>query len=314
MTLIKCKKCENDMKTAQDELFMINDNQKSLVLAIRNGDTDQVKAILYSGIVDVNCIFPIGKYYNEQGKEIFYGCTYLILAIRCGNHEIVNILLESGADINKGTQECTYNYKEIYLWSNEQFVDCNDLVLFRNYNGDPNLRARFDVDSSFSVFYDPWCLYIIEKRDHGLSGNRHIGCTALIYSIIMYNNELFNKDIFNILVGHIRKKIHSSTELIFKAQQGISMAMFALKKLYTVNMSDNGSNTALMVAAKNGDIDIAKSLLELGADISMCNKDGNTALIIANKNYHLNIGSILKKISEASVSSNRVGLINRLAI
>ena len=92
------------------------------------------------------------------------------------------------------------------------------------------------------------------------------------------------------------------------------MAMFALKKLYTVNMSDNGGNTALMVAAKNGDIDIAKSLLELGADISMCNQDGNTALIIANKNYHLNIGSILKKISEASVSSNRVGLINRLAI
>jgi hypothetical protein len=48
-----------------------------------------------------------------------------------------------------------------------------------------------------------------------------------------------------------------------------------------VNVTDNDSDTALMVAARETDAKICKLLVKAGADINFANYCGNTALIIA---------------------------------
>jgi len=48
-----------------------------------------------------------------------------------------------------------------------------------------------------------------------------------------------------------------------------------------INAKDKNGNTALMCAASSDKIDIARILLDAGADVSVGNKGGNTALKIA---------------------------------
>ena len=64
------------------------ENQELLNDAVMRGKTEEVRAIISIGNVDVN-------HANRYGK------TPLIFAARCGHNEIVKILLDSGADIDK---------------------------------------------------------------------------------------------------------------------------------------------------------------------------------------------------------------------
>ena len=53
-------------------------------------------------------------------------------------------------------------------------------------------------------------------------------------------------------------------------------------------------DTAIMVASKNGHIDVVKLLIEKGADISMVSKD-NTALLLASRYGQIELVKILDK-------------------
>ncbi|CAL1541507.1 unnamed protein product, partial [Lymnaea stagnalis] len=73
-----------------------------------------------------------------------------------------------------------------------------------------------------------------------------------------------------------------------------------LKYLYQANdflknIKDEDGNTALMIAAENGHINVTKFLFENGEDINIENKNGMTALQLAQKNKHFKIVTLLEK-------------------
>jgi|TARA_B100000315_G_scaffold107356_1_gene98529 ankyrin repeat protein len=60
-----------------------------------------------------------------------------------------------------------------------------------------------------------------------------------------------------------------------------------------INAKDKNGNTALMYAASNDKIDIAKILLDAGADVNAINKRRSTALIIAAWHGYINMVEVL---------------------
>ena len=52
--------------------------------------------------------------------------------------------------------------------------------------------------------------------------------------------------------------------------------------------------TALMLAADNGHLEVARLLLEAGADKNCCDDDGMTALLLAADKGHLEVAHLLR--------------------
>lgn len=78
----------------------------------------------------------------------------------------------------------------------------------------------------------------------------------------------------------------------------------ASKKLNLFSYIPTCNETPLMLVANNGHVEIAKNLLDAGADITVVNSDGETALQIAEMRGHHNIASEIRKyaISNHTVS------------
>jgi len=64
---------------------------------------------------------------------------------------------------------------------------------------------------------------------------------------------------------------------------------FDLKKESIINAGDNRGDTALILSARNGHLDVVKYLVEQGANLNAQNKAGDTALIESAFNGHLAI-------------------------
>jgi len=68
-----------------------------------------------------------------------------------------------------------------------------------------------------------------------------------------------------------------------------AMVTFLLGKGAKVNAPAPNGQTALMLAAKNGNIDITKTLLQAGADTSLKDQAGQTAAMLADQNNNTNV-------------------------
>ncbi len=65
-----------------------------------------------------------------------------------------------------------------------------------------------------------------------------------------------------------------------------------------IDHQDNLGYTALMYASINGHVEIAKLLLENGADPTIKNNDGKTALILAFENNHIEIVNLIEEFEK----------------
>jgi len=61
-----------------------------------------------------------------------------------------------------------------------------------------------------------------------------------------------------------------------------------------INSQDDGGYSALMYACSNGNLEIVKLLLQLGANLNLETKKGNTALYFAEKGKHSDVVAMLK--------------------
>lgn len=88
----------------------------------------------------------------------------------------------------------------------------------------------------------------------------------------------------------------NNTEMLGKSEIEIKTVL---------NIVDNTNETALMLAAKYGFLDITSLLLTKGADIDKKNKDGNTALMLASQEGYIEIVNLLiKKGADINIKNN----------
>ena len=87
-----------------------------------------------------------------------------------------------------------------------------------------------------------------------------------------------------------------NSDLLTAARQGDTNQVKALlDKGADVNAKDKYGDTALMGAAEAGNTDVVRVLLDKGADVNAKSKDGVTALMYAKEKNHTKIIEVLKQ-------------------
>ena len=99
----------------------------------------------------------------------------------------------------------------------------------------------------------------------------------------------------------------NQTALMLAAEYGfLDIARLLIEKGADINIKNKDGNTVLMIASKEGHIEIVNLLIEKGADINITNKDGNTALMIACLKEHLDVANVfIKKGDDLSKVNNK---------
>ena len=84
-----------------------------------------------------------------------------------------------------------------------------------------------------------------------------------------------------------------------------------------LNKTDAAGNTPVMVAARNGHLEVVKLLLYYGAEFDAINDDGDTPLILATRNNHTDIARLLldqgaevNKTDDEGLSPLHIALLN----
>ena len=103
------------------------------------------------------------------------------------------------------------------------------------------------------------------------------------------------------LADHITKEMKTTTVLIeliknssrFRSTESIDMAKFIINAGADINEKDFNGMTALMHASILGNENLVQLLLNKNADINIEDNNGMTALMYASKNNHITIINLL---------------------
>jgi ankyrin repeat protein len=95
----------------------------------------------------------------------------------------------------------------------------------------------------------------------------------------------------------INKGVHvGSLALIVAARSGnLDVTRLLVEAGADIDFQQRWGHTALMTAAKNGHLDVVKFLMERGTNLFLKDKNGDTAIIIATENDHAEIATMLKQ-------------------
>lgn len=293
-----------------------------LVLACKTGRKDIVTTLPNTGM-DINKVDP------NNVK------TALVTAIQGNNLEIVRILLQHNADLERAVAD-----KSPLIWAIEgNSIEIVNILLpkIKNISGSQVdvtplcqaiqqgntkiveilLKNKVDVNVN-SVENDLSPLELAVER----------GLTTVVKSLLTLNkiniqnsNSLLSwatqkkhKDIIITLINKIDTPnvIQFSTPplLNWAAQNGYTdIAQLLLEKKADVNQEGNDGYSPLHWAAKNGNTDIAQLLLEKNAYIDKNNKDGHSPLALAfMENHKAIIEKLIEKGAEISIKIDQLPL------
>lgn len=211
------------------------------------------------------------------------GSTPLITAVEMGKSELVEYLLESGAEVNaKDNNEKTALFYALQS-NNENLAK----VLINNGSGieilnQNNIFERFDpmICGRLIVYGTKINNEVIDLKNLVLSGQSYKTELDNLVKIVNIKNFKLMDDLFIELIE--RGNLEIVEQLI---NAGIN-----------VNAEDTVQEKALIVALENGYTEIAKLLIKNHADINARSADGNTALMIAlEKGYADIVGLLIRK-------------------
>jgi ankyrin repeat protein len=259
-----------------------------LVIAARNGSNETVKALLAGG-ADVNIKSQNGWAPILHASQRIHNNNNPHLSI-----EIINALIDKGADVDARTNS---GETSIFLSAWNGDVTIVNALLARGANVDvkmqngetPLIRT---VHANVSKYRNDVIKTLIA---HGADVNARTdtkisdGYAPLIFAAWNGNTEIVLLLLEKGADVNARTR-EGKTPLYFAAGQGkgfpeIVAALLAKgAAVNTVATGDSGK-TALIVAANNGNTDIAGMLLDKGADLSIKSKeDSRTALLYASEN------------------------------
>ena len=294
-----------------------NQGSRALIYAVSNGYTEIVEALMAAG-ADVNI----------QNK---YGKTALMFAAVNGYTEIAKVLMAAGADVNIQNK---YG-KTALMFA----VDRKDIEILKDLiaaNADVNARDQNGATALMKAVEkrDPEIVKVLMKANPEVNIQDKYGNTALLEAVkggdIQVAKELIkagaevniqdnygNTALLEAVKGRdiqvakelINAGAYNDLALIRASEQGYIeiVEKLIVAKHINLNAEDEYGNTALMCAAKEGRIDIAKDLIAAGANVDAKNKHEETALMYAAQNGYTRIAKDLIAAGADVKCMNRFG-------
>lgn len=205
-------------------------------------------------------------YVARQSDQLKY-CDYSSL-FYC---EVARMLLNAGVSIDAKNEygktafmiACSYG---------EQTTDMNMIRLFIDYGTNIHVQDNNGNTALMLAAY---------------SGNIEVVKLLLQLGVDPFVKNKYNSTVLMAICSHYNDEV------------GIDMNLMRLliKQNTDVNLQDLDGETALMLAARYGNIEVVKLLLQLGADPFMKNKDGKRALQLAKHSwvYHFNFNRVSRE-------------------
>lgn len=211
--------------------------------AVFKGDSKLVRSLIKSGA-------PI----NEKGPD---GITALQVAIDRNNSNIVEILVDSGAEIETVVGEKLFNWIEQAIYF-----------------------SSFDVVKVLtkpSVITPDKIMNYVDKNGNSLLIITLFGNSKMSER----SNQIFNHLLSMGIDINIKNNL-GNTALMYAASKGFSNIVSKLIAAgATINSQDNDNNTALIAATRNGHTEIVRQLIQAGADLDQKDQNNNSGLHFA---------------------------------
>ena len=232
------------------------------------------------------------EYNNDRNVQNKAGWSAIMFASRKGYQQVVEILLEKGADPNNHAFDGLTALIIASINSHLQIV-----ALLLKSCADPNSCSEQGWTALMFVIFKGNLqlaeLLLKERADPNAHSNE--GHTAL-----MFSSENGHLKITELLLkekadpnAHDNK---GQTALMFASNNGhLQLAELLLKEKADSNAHDNKGLTPLMIASQNGHLQLAKLLLKVKADPNADSNEGHTALMFSSENGHLQITELLLK-------------------
>lgn len=213
---------------------MSNSNDERYIDACRNGVLSEVKRLLATGAANVNAQF------------CHYQTTPLIIASQSGHRDVVQILLDSGADINQAdSYRCVFR---TFVFRGQKF---SLLIVFSQ------TAVYCAAVSNCDLVVD-----LLALRGADVSLKTSHGFVRIVKKSVI---------LFNIFCRW--------TPLIVAAREGHASVIETMVVYGAeIDALTIGRSTSLMNAVQSGHIDVVRLLLSLNADTTKVNDDGKAAL------------------------------------
>jgi ankyrin repeat protein len=261
-----------------------SEDQKRLISAARSGDVVELRALIDQGF-DVDC-------------ELKYGATALMLAAARGQEEVVRVLIAAGAKVNRrnrfGASALLEASEKSHIEVAKLLVRAGAEINLPHSNGNTAIFAatvRRDlkmIKTLLELGADPDVVNF-----DGWSAKRWAEAETDLNIQAVFGMRKGEVDTMNTRVQE-RLELEKPAKPLESggAAEGAFWTVFmraaaagdtdtvrrlALDGVEVNGQSPNGT-TALMAAAKNGHVETAFELVDLGADISMTDADGISAI------------------------------------
>ncbi|XP_059146490.1 ankyrin-1-like [Physella acuta] len=291
-------------------------HRRSLQLAVKKGHTDCAQ-ILLDALTKTNikvaaqicieeCDVSLLRYLTEKFNIEIQDKYFLWVAIARGNKEIVNFLIERGADVNATYQG---HFRLSWKKSTRLFTPLGHAAYHKHTEVLKTLLASgadtggVDDDGNTALFY------CVENDD--IDGTRQLleaGANVNHRNIKGYTPLLYA----------LAKKC-GKTESCNYNTKGVTAALISMVQLLIgygadVNISNNENITCLLLLppySEKENIEMLKILIEQGALLDTCDAGGNTALILASKCRNV---KMMKELLHAGAEVNALNFDDKTAL
>ena len=276
----------------------------------------------------------------ESGANIditnSHGDSVLIIALIYGNLDIVKKLIEHGANINirnkNGNSALTIAVMNGNLDIAKKLIECDADFKIKNNNGDSALTiaSKKGYEDIVKMIIDTGNVTNLDRADTLLpiysTGKKNLLKTLALQGrgdtkprshlnlpkfVKSQDTPLELAELYlNINVNTddtINKKNHNGNSALIIALQAnnTNIAKFIINKGADITLFNNNGDDALITALRHGHTEIAKNLINKGADITITNNSGNDALITALNHGHTEIATLLiNKGADTTITNN----------
>jgi len=267
----------DDLETAQ---LLLRAGARANV-ANRSGITPLAMACLYGNVNMINTLIAAGANAKELGPT---GETTLMLAARNGNPEAIKVLIAAGADLN--AKENLRNTTAL-MWAVEQ-------------KNSAAVKALLDAGADFRARTGPAGL----PRNYMAARVDTAGVEAAVrrYADAAAAGRTYEEQVeFEEKNGIVHEGRRAAAQparpaaAVGAANQPPAVVQADDTEVVIAGLvgSGGGGLTALVLAAREGDLQSAKFLLDAGADVNQVTEYGWTPLLTATNNRHYKLAMFL---------------------